>query len=303
MADKMFDIVIIGGGPAGLTAAIYAARFKMSAVVLAKMPGGLLTSAHLIENWPGFESITGIELMKRIQDHVEKLGVKVLIEDVIDINKSKEGFKVRTEGKTYDARTILFATGTERRRLGVRGESDFLGKGVSYCAVCDGPFFKEKTVAVVGGSDAAAKEALLLTRWAKKVYIIYRKQEIRPEPATADAVKANKKIEIVANANVTEIMGKRFVEAVQLDNGKKLSVDGVFIEIGGNPISAMAKKLGVSLNDRGEIVTDKDGRTNVPGIYAAGDVTNRTYKQALMAAAEGASAIFSAYRFMKEGKE
>lgn len=173
----MHDFVIIGGGPAGLAAAIYAARFKLDAVVLAKQTGGMILTADVVENYPGFPSISGTELMKKFKQHVKKFGVPLVEQEAVNVKKTKDGFDVRTKEKTYRTKTVLFATGTERRKLGVPGELVFTGHGVSYCTACDGPLFKNKTVAIIGGSDAAAKEALLLARWASKVYIIYRKGE------------------------------------------------------------------------------------------------------------------------------
>ncbi len=296
----MHDLIIIGGGPAGLSAAIYAARFKLDTIVLAKQPGGLIMTAHLIENWPGIASISGLELAEKMKEHASKFKVPIVEQDVIGVEKTNAGFDVRTSEKVYKGKTVLFATGTERRKLGVPGEEEFLGKGVSYCAACDGPFFREKTVAVIGGSDAAAKEAMLLTQWAKKVYIIYRKGKIRAEPATTELVEKNKKIEIIANANVVEIKGKKLVESIKLDTDKELKLDGVFIEIGGVPTTAMAKGLGIKINDQGEIIIDKESRTNIAGVFAAGDVTDRKYKQALMASAEGATAAFNAYKYIKK---
>jgi len=299
MPDKLYDIIIIGGGPAGMAAAIYAARFKLNAVVLTKMPGGLIVTAHLIENYPGFASISGAELAEHMKQHVKKFNVPMVEEEVIDIKRTKNGFDVRTKENVYAGRTVLFATGTERRKLGVPGEAQFAGRGVSYCAVCDGPFFRGKTVAVIGGSDAAAKEALLMSQWASKVYIIYRKENLRAEPATIETVSKNSKIEIISNANVVEIKGGKMVESVLLDTGEDLRLEGVFIEIGGVPTSAIAKALGVDVNERGEIIIDKNGCTNAPDIFAAGDVTDRQYKQAITAAAEGSAATFSAYKYIK----
>lgn len=302
---EIWDIIIIGGGPGGLSAAIYAARFRMKALVISKQLGGQVAFTHAIENYPGLGSLTGMECVEKFVQHAKMYKVPIQEEEVVDVAKSDGAFSVRTHKTTYLAKTLLFATGTERRKLGVPGETLFTNKGVSYCAVCDGPLFKDKVVGVVGGSDSAAKEALFLARYAKKVYIIYRREKIRAEPVTTAQVEAEKKIEIIPNAVVTEIKGKDFVSSAILEdvNTKKqreLALEGLFIEIGGMPGSVLAKKLGAALNERGEIVIDRAAQTNVPGVYAAGDVTNGEYKQVITAAADGVVAAYSAYKHVKQ---
>jgi len=298
----VYDTLIIGGGPAGLTAAIYASRFKLSAIVIAKDRGGLLQLVHKIENWPGEKSISGIDLMNKMIDHVKHFDVPVEDDEVVSIEKP-ENFIVKTkQGKEYEAKTIIVATGTQRRKLGVPGEKEFFGRGVSYCATCDAPFFKDKNVGVVGGSDASAVEALMIAEHAKKVYIIYRKAEIRAEPITKEKIANTKNIEIITNTNVTEIKGDKMVTSVMFDNGKEFPLDGLFIEIGGTPISMLVEKLGAKLNEKGEIITDDSSKTNINGLFAAGDVTDCTYKQAIVASAEAAMAAFSAFKFKMEQK-
>jgi thioredoxin reductase (NADPH) len=214
-----------------------------------------------------------------------------------------KNFLLSSDEGDYESRTILLSTGTKHRKLGIPGEKEFAGRGVSYCAVCDGAFFKEKTVAVIGGSDSAAKEALFLTEHAKKVFIIYRKEKIRAEPINSDRVDANKKIEIINNTNILEIKGEGLVKSVILDKdykgSKELNLDGVFIEIGYDPQSELAEQLGVKL-EKGEIIISSDSRTNVPGVYAAGDVVAGSFKQAITAAAQGVIAANSAYEDVKK---
>ncbi len=316
MRDKMkatYDVAIIGGGPAGLAAAIYAARFRLKAVVLAREPGGLLVNTHVIENWPGEKSLSGAELMGRMQDHAESLGAEIRMAEVADISMKPAGkaagsssrggaFVLKTDDGEIEAASVLFATGTRHRKLGVPGEEEFHGRGVSYCAVCDAAFFRDKTVCVVGGSDSAAKEALLLAGFANKVYLIYRKERIRAEPINAERVAKEKKIEIIYNTNVTRVKGSRFVESVLLDKpykgSEELKLDGVFVDIGYEPQSGLAKKLGVKLTPGGEIMAGPGGATSVPGVYAAGDVTSSGFRQAITAAAEGAAACNSIYNFI-----
>lgn len=303
-----YDVAIVGGGPAGLTAAIYAARFRLKAVVLAREPGGLLVNTHLIENWPGEKSLSGAELMEKIQSHAEALGAEIRLAEVDGISK-KAGkgagsgtFVLKTDGGEIESRSVLLATGTVHRKLRVPGEEEFHGKGVSYCAVCDAAFFRDKTVCVVGGSDSAAKEALLLAGFAKKVYIIYRKEKIRAEPINAERVAKERKIEIISGTNVVQVKGSRFVESVVLDKpfkgSKELKLEGVFVDIGYEPQSGLAKKLGAKLTPGGEIIAGPDGATSVPGVYAAGDVTSSGFRQAVTAAAQGASACNSIYNFI-----
>ncbi len=294
---EQYDFLIIGSGSAGLPAAIYAARFRLKTLVVGELPGGTITQTHVVENWPGVVSATGWDLMDTLMKHVKANNVEVLTDKVVGVEKKGDfDFVVKTaEGKTFNSKTVLFATGTSRKKLGIPGEKEFDGKGVSWCAVCDGILFRNKVVAVVGGSDSAAKEALFLAEHASKVYIIHRGDKIRPEPINGERVKANKKIELVLNRNVKEIFGEKFVKGVRFKEGGEFSLDGVFIEIGATPNSDLAEELGVKVDEKGEIIIDEASRTNVLGVYAAGDVANRHFKQAITGAAEGVIASFSAY--------
>ncbi|MBN1156287.1 thioredoxin-disulfide reductase [Candidatus Woesearchaeota archaeon] len=301
----MHDLIILGTGVSGLGAAIYAKRFMLNTLVLGELPGGTITKTHLVENYPGFKSVSGMNLAKSIREHAESAGAEIKDEKVSEVEMKENRFMVKTNNKVYDSKAIILATGTEIRKLNVPGEEELANRGVSYCATCDGPLYRDATVAVVGGSDSAAKEALFLTEYAKKVYIIYRKENIRAEPVTAERVKKNKKIEIINNANVIEIKGKEVLSDVVLDrvfNGSKtLKLDGLFVEIGRMPLTELAKKIGVKTDKDGYIVVDSDQRTSVKGIFAAGDVTNATaYKQAITGVAEGVKAAFSAYQFLRE---
>ncbi len=296
----MHDLIIIGGGPAGLSAAIYAARFKLDTLVIAKEVGGLIMTTNLIENWPGKKKTSGLALMKNIEEHAKSLGVPIITDEVISIKKLttlRNGFRVKAKQKNYECRALILATGTKRRKLNVPGEKKYYGRGVSYCATCDAPLFKDKVIGVVGGSDSAAKEALLSAEYAKKVYIIYRRERIRAEPIIAERVYKNKKIKIINNANVLKIKGNGLMNKVILDNpkGKKLLLNGLFIEIGHVPQTELAESIGCKLNKKREIIINRSSRTNIPFVYAAGDCADAHYKQGITGAAEGVIAAFSAY--------
>lgn len=291
----MYDLIIIGSGVSGLAAAVYAVRFGMKTLVLGELPGGIVTTTHLIENYPGFPSITGLDLANRLKEHAISVGAVFEQKTVTEITKLTKGFKVSAGKGSWEARTIILATGTKHRTLGVPGEAEFKNKGVSYCATCDGPFFKNKTVAIIGGSDSAVKESLFLSQHAAKVYIIYRGEEVHPEPITLARMKANPKIEVINKTNVTSILGTNRVEKLTLDSGKELKVDGVFMAIGYIPRSELALSIGVTLNEKKEIVIDGDSRTNVPFVYAAGDVTNSDWKQVITGVAQGVKASHSAF--------
>jgi thioredoxin reductase (NADPH) len=301
--NAAYDLVIIGAGPAGLTAAIYAARYRLNTLVVSSDVGGLVLETCNVENYPGFKSVSGIDLANKFKEQVEALGVKIVESEITRI-AADGSFKLFDKQKnSFTAKALILATGTRRRKLNVSGEEKFLGKGVSYCAVCDAPLFRGKIVGVVGGNDSAAVSALLLAEHAKKVYIIYRKEKIRAEPINIEKVESNSKIEIINNANVTEIKGSNFVESVVLDNGKEIGLDGVFIEIGTVPSLLLTHMLGVKTNEQGYIVVDNEQRTNIAGVFAAGDVTNQSLKQIITAAAQGAIAATSAYKYFRGVKK
>lgn len=299
----MYDIIIIGAGFAGYSAAIYSARYDLKTLIIAKEPGGAIVDASEVENYPGYKSISGLDLIKKFEEQAKSFGAEQVVDEVDGIIKQKESFKVETgQKKEYEAKAIILALGTERRKLDVPGAKEYEGKGIHYCAICDGAFYKDKIVGVMGGSNSAAHSALLLSRFAKKVYIIYRKQEIRAEPVLKDRIKQIKNIEIINNTNITEVNGSKFVEKVILDNAykgkKELELDGLFVDIGSVPNSAIAKQLGVKLTQSSEIMVNAQCETNIKGVYAAGDVTNTVLRQGIVGAGQGAIAASSAYQFV-----
>ncbi|MFW5746531.1 MAG: NAD(P)/FAD-dependent oxidoreductase [Nanoarchaeota archaeon] len=299
---ELRDIIIIGAGPAGLTAAIYAARYKLDVAVLTKEVGGMAATAHKVCNYPGFTSISGFELMQKMADQAEALEVPILHESVVKVSRQKDGtFVVSTAAhKQHHARKVIFTGGTERRKLDIPGEKELLGKGVSYCATCDGGFFRDKKVAVIGGSDAALTAALLLSEYATAVTIIYRKDRFfRAEPSWVDLVEKDDKITTVFEQEVEEIMGEDRVTGVRLTSGDELAVDGVFIEIGSVPNLRILHEIDVEV-DGNYIVTDEHRETATHGLYAAGDVIKQPFKQIVTAAAHGAVAAFSAYQALKK---
>ncbi|MFH1506430.1 MAG: FAD-dependent oxidoreductase [archaeon] len=299
----MKDLVIIGAGSAGMAAAIYAGRYDLDTVVIAKETGGLLNEATTVENYPGFTMISGYELMKKFKEHVETLKVPIVYDTVKKVQKIKGGYEVNCEKETYKAKTVVFATGSLRRKLNVPGEKEYTGKGVAYCATCDGALFQGVEVGVVGGSNSAAQAAILLSQYASKVYIIYRKEKIRADPIYHDRIAENKKIEMLCCANVTEIKGDgKAMTSVVLDIGKELPLEGLFIEIGWLPATDLAKDLGVELDEKKLIKINDLTETNLPGVYAAGDCTTRPFKQAVVAAADGSTAAYAAFNYIKSMK-
>lgn len=311
--ENIYDFLILGAGVTGLAAAMYSARLGMKTLVLgtshgAELPvGGVITTTNLVENYPGFVRLTGTELAENMEKHARSYElVEIKNEKAEEIRKVGKIFEVKTKKGNYKSRTILFATGTKWKKLEVPGATEFENRGVVYCSLCDAPLFKNKIVAVIGGSDSAAKDALVAAEHAKKVYIIYRGEKIHPELPNLKRVeeKIKKgKIEIIANTNVIEVKGDKVVKSVVLDKAhkgkKELALDGIFVAIGHIALSDLAKPLGVKLNQKNEIIIDhKTSETNVPGVYAAGDVADKPFKQAITGVAEGCTAAYSAYEFL-----
>ena len=293
-----YELAIVGAGPAGYSAAIYAVRAGIKTVVLDKgVGGGLAAISPNIENYPGFESISGMELAEKMKQHASRYTDIHFSEEVKSITKSVDGFTVETINDSYNVKAVLLCTGTEYRKLNVPGEAELTGRGVSYCATCDGFFFKGKKVAVIGGGNTAVVEAIYLKQiGCNEVNLIHRRDQLRAEKAYEDEAR-EKKIKIHFNKVVEKIIGSKKVESLLLKDTKtgektELKVDGVFISIGEVPQNDLAKKLGVKLDENGYIVVDREGRTNVEGVYAAGDITDGL-RQVVTACAEGAIAALT----------
>jgi thioredoxin reductase (NADPH) len=296
-----YDVIIIGGGPGGLTAAIYAARYKLNTLVISKNMGGQAATAYKVCNCPPYSEIKGFELMQKFTKQVEALKVPIIYDEVTKIKKDKSEFIVFIGNKEYNTKKIIFAAGTKKLRLNVLGESKFLGRGVSYCATCDAGFFKNKIVSIVGGNNAAITAALLLAEYATKVYLIHKNNKFsKAEPVWIELVKNEKKIEIQFNEEIIEIKGNKKVEEIKLKSGEKIKLDGVFVEIGSIPETILLNNLKVKLNEKGYIIADKKQKTNVKGLFAAGDITNNVLKQIVTASSEGAVSAYSAYNEIKK---
>lgn len=304
--DQIYDVAIIGTGPAGYAASIYASRYNLSNFVIGAAMGGQAAESHSIQNYPSYTEISGPELSGKMKDHAEACGGIVVFDTVTSITGTAGDFTVKTDsGLKYTTKAIILAVGTKRRKLNIPGEDKFYGKGITYCATCDAMLFQGKVVAVVGGSDAANMASLHLVGIASNVYQIYRKDKLRGEPAWSEKAANNPDIEIIYNTNVIEAKGSDVLESITLDreyNGSNtLSVDGLFIEIGSEPDTTLMKQLGVKTDESGYIKVGKDQKTNIPGIWAAGDITtgSNNFRQVITAAAEGAIAAHNVFETLQ----
>lgn len=305
-----YDLCIIGNGPAGLSAAVYASRYKIKQLLIGDLPGGLMTSSHKICNFPSEIEISGMDLTKKMTDQIEALNVpQKKFSRVSNIKKSGEIFKLTlSSGEVINSKTILLATGTKHRHLGLLNEDKFVGKGVSYCATCDAFFYEGKTVAVIGGSDSANTAALYLADIAKKVYQIYRGNELRGDLTWIDQVKSNNKIEIIYNTNVIDLIGENQISGIKLDKEFKekdiLDVDGIFVEIGSKPDRELIDQLSLSVDSSGYIETKQNQSTSCDGVWAAGDITTGSdnFRQIITACSEGSIAAQSIYKYLQVNK-
>lgn len=301
----MYDIIIIGSGPAGLSAAIYAQRACLDTIVIEKngISGGQVLNTWEVDNYPGFPGVTGFELSRQFREHANKLGARVVQDEVMQVELSGNVKKVVCEEETYEARCVILASGAHHRTLEVPGEEELRGAGVSYCATCDGAFFRGRTVAVVGGGDAALEDAIFLARMCEKVYIVHRRDKLRGAKRLQERLQALENIEFVWNSETVAIEGNAQVEALRLrqtqtGEEKRLDVDGVFIAVGIAPESELyAGQL--ELDEQGYIRADESGQTSVPGVFAAGDVRTKALRQILTAASDGANCVASAERYLQ----
>lgn len=303
----MFDTIIIGAGPAGMTAGIYAARREMKTLIIGEVVGGQVTWASEIENYPGFKTINSFDLILKIKEQVEALGVKIQGAVVKKIQKMPDGsFELFTDNETYKTKTVIIAMGLQPRRLEIPGEKEFNGKGVTYCANCDGPFYRGKDVMVVGGGNAALDAAEIMSKIGRKVYLVHRSEVFRGFEALVRQVEEKENIEILLNSEVKEIKGKEKVEGVVVSNSKskeesEIKLDGVFIEIGRIAHTDLVENL-VERTKQAQIIVDDKCRTETPGLFAAGDVTTVPYKQITIAMGQATVAALSAYEFLQTGQ-
>lgn len=307
--EKIYDVVIIGAGPAGMTAAVYASRSNLSTLMLERgIPGGQMANTEEVENYPGFESILGPELSTKMFDHAKKFGAEYAYGDVTEIIDGEEYKTIKAGSKEYKARAIIITTGAEYKKMGIPGEKELGGRGVSYCAVCDGAFFKNRNLIVVGGGDSAVEEGIYLTRFADKVTIVHRRDQLRAQKIIQDRAFANEKIDFIWNHTVKEIhekdgkVGSVTLVSTVDDTEQEVQADGVFIYIGMLPLTKPFKDLGI-LNEAGYIQTNAEMETAVPGIYAAGDVRDKTLRQIVTATGDGSIAAQAAQHYVEELKE
>ncbi|OEF98826.1 thioredoxin-disulfide reductase [Vulcanibacillus modesticaldus] len=302
--EKIYDVAIIGAGPAGMTAAIYTARSNLSTVMIERgVPGGQMVNTGEIENYPGYEDVMGPDLANKMFEHAKKFGTEYAYGDVKEVIDGKEYKIIDVGNKQYKAKAVIVATGAKPRLLGVPGEKELSGRGVSYCAVCDGAFFKDRELIVVGGGDSAVEEAIYLTKFASKVTIIHRRDTLRATKILQDRAFKNEKIGFIWNSTVEEILGENRVEGVRIKNkltGEEtdISANGVFIYVGTDPLSSAVEKLGIT-NEAGYILTNDNMETKVPGIFAAGDVREKSLRQVVTATGDGSIAAMAVQHYIE----
>lgn len=303
----MYDVIVAGTGPAGLAAAIYGTRAKLNMLVLEQnyMSGGQVVNTYEVDNYPGLPEITGMDLSLKFREHAEKLGAEFVRAKVHKIEVKADGTKVvETESGTYETRTVILATGAQHRLLNVPGEESLSGMGVSYCATCDGAFYKGSDVAVIGGGDVAVEDAIFLARGCSKVYVVHRRSQLRAAKSLQEKLFSLPNVEIIWDSVVDSIEGEEQVEAIRVKNSKDgsvraVSVDGVFVAVGITPDSGLLKGI-AELDENGYVVADESCETSVPGIYAAGDVRKKPLRQIITAAADGANAITSVEKYLTQ---
>ncbi|ADX84303.1 thioredoxin-disulfide reductase [Saccharolobus islandicus] len=307
---EKFDVIIVGLGPAAYGAALYTARYMLKTLVIGETPGGQLTEAGIVDDYLGLIEIQASNMIKVFNKHIEKYEVPVLLDIVEKIENNEDGFVVKTKRKgEFKADSVILGIGVKRRKLGVPGEQEFVGKGISYCSVCDAPLFKNRVVAVVGGGDSALEGAEILSSYSTKVYLIHRRDSFKAQPIYVETVKKKPNVEFVLNSVVKEIKGDKVVKQVVVENLKtgeikELNVNGVFVEIGFDPPTDFARSNGIETDTNGYIKVDEWMRTSVSGIFAAGDCTSMWlgFRQVITSVAQGAVAATSAYRYVTEKK-
>jgi len=301
---KKYDVIIIGGGPAGITAAIYTARRLLKTLIITKEPGGQVVKTPDIENYPGFDLISGPELAKKFISQAKKFGAEIVFDEVLRLDEKNSDFIISGRKKNYRSKSLILAFGKVPRKLNIPGEEEFKGKGISYCSTCDAPFFKNKIVVVNGGGNSAFEATLLLSRTAQKVYLIHRRDEFTAEEIMINKIKKVKNVEIITSATIDKIEGDQVVRSITVSHkGKKRKIEiaGFFIEIGYMVEDGLIKKF-VEMDEKNQIKVNKDHSTSREGVFAAGDLTNSYYKQIVISAGEGAIAALSAAKYLDEKK-
>jgi NADH-dependent peroxiredoxin subunit F len=305
----VYDLIIVGAGPAGITAAIYAARKKMKTLVITEMIGGQAAWSSSISNYPGYQFISGPDLSQKFEEHVKSFDIEVLMgTSAVSIENKGGCFDVKTDSEKFSSRAVILSTGRYPRLLGIKGEERLKHKGVSYCATCDGPFYKNKNVAVIGGGNAALDAVLQLTKIAKKVYLIHIREKLEADAVVVEKARSSDKVEIFYNAEAREILGDEFVQRLVVSvngNEKTLDVDGIFVEIGSIPVKIPIRSGNdeIKRNQNGEIIINSRCETSIPGLFAAGDATDAPERQIIVAAGYGAVAALSAFKYLARKPE
>jgi thioredoxin-disulfide reductase len=304
--SKSYDVIIIGAGPAGLTAAIYTCRRTLKTLVISKDIGGQIAHAPSVENYPGFESISGVELVQKMQEQAQKCGAEIIFEEVISIGKESKNFFVQTSSAKYLCNSLILAYGKTPRSLDVPEEKKFAGKGISYCATCDMPVFKNKVVAVVGGGNSALDAALYGSKIAKQIYLIHRRDEFRADELTLEKARKIKNIKFILNSVIKKIKGDNFVKSIIVEDvnskqTREIPLSGVFAEVGYEVKTDIVKHL-VKLDQYKQVIINNNCETSHPGVFAAGDITNTPIKQAIVSAGDGAKAALAAYNYLQGNK-
>jgi thioredoxin reductase (NADPH) len=303
--NPMYDVIIIGGGPAGLTAGLYNARARLNVLLLERLaPGGQVLTTDWVENYPGFpDGISGFELMDRMKRQAEKFDLKIRNDEVMKLELSEKRKVVLTSGGQMQSKVIILACGASWKKLGVEGEDRLMGKGISFCATCDGPFYRDQEVAVIGGGDTAVEEAVFLTRFVKRIYLIHRRDKLRATKLLQERAMAEDKIEFIWDTVPLRILGESDVEGIELKhlktgNIRQKAVRGVFVFVGTIPNTELVKGL-VKLDQNGFVITDDNMQTSMPGVFAAGDIRSKLFRQISTAVGEGAAASYSAEKYLE----